>query len=273
MEEFVLLFLLCSFFAASRYWATQCPIQLLYFSHPTPLVQHPQSVGALLGKQKGLRAEYLTVNHVCTSMCLHNCSDSPRYRVGNCTNGNPWVPSWPPIRSTVHAKVPGYFHVPSPNFWDSSSSSTPCLCTNDFSESPLMAAASHRKCVSAPLLWHALTTQHAHHPHPACWWWSSLSWGKVSTCWEPKMAFGPRSWTRVSRESHNKWRATKEFINTLKPGKWFSFLLGTREMAQQERAWSGKLGKRGSRRIPVFCWPGSLARWLRSRLLRLCLKN
>lgn len=45
MEEFVLLFLLGSFFAASRHLTIQCHIRLLHLTHTTPSVQHPKSVG------------------------------------------------------------------------------------------------------------------------------------------------------------------------------------------------------------------------------------
>lgn len=47
MEEFVLLFLLSSFFAASRHLTTQCHIRLLHLTHTIPSVQHPKSVGVL----------------------------------------------------------------------------------------------------------------------------------------------------------------------------------------------------------------------------------
>lgn len=47
MEEFVLLFLLRSFYAASRYLTIQCHIRLLRLTHNTPLVRHPKSVGVL----------------------------------------------------------------------------------------------------------------------------------------------------------------------------------------------------------------------------------
>lgn len=129
----------------------------------------PRSVGALPGEKTrtSLRAEYLMVNHIRTRMCLHNCRASPQHRAGNCTRDpmDSMLTSSPltltPICSTIQAKVGSLtISKPSSHLWDSSSSSAPCLFTSGFSESLLVAAVSHRKCVSAPLLWHVPTTQH-----------------------------------------------------------------------------------------------------------------
>lgn len=64
------------------------------------------------------------------------------------------------ICSTIHAKVGSLaISMPQPPLEGQLLFLSPCLCTNDFSETLLMAAVSHRKWVSAPLLWHVPTTQ------------------------------------------------------------------------------------------------------------------